>query len=59
MFSLYSVVVARINPIDNGKVVRSVGNDWLYDLSQIDYMLVDEVNSISNGQGIMVHGHGM
>ena len=31
------------------KVVRSVGNDWLYDLSQIDCMLVDEVNSMSNG----------
>ena len=34
-------------------------NSWLYDLCQIDCMLVDEVNSMSNGQGIMVHGHGV
>ena len=59
MVSLLSVVVVRINPVDNGKVIRSVGNDWLYDLSQIDCMLVDEVNSMSNGQGIMVYGRGV
>ena len=32
---------------------------WLYDLCQVDCMLVDEVNSMSNGQGTMVHGHGV
>ena len=42
MLSLFFVVVVRISLVGNGKVVRSVGNAWLYDLSQIDCMLVDE-----------------
>ena len=57
MLSLFSIVVVRINTIGNGKVVRLVVNAWLYDLCQIDWMLIDEVNSMSNGQGIMLHGH--
>ena len=59
MLSLFSVVVVRISPVGNGKVVKSVVNAWVYNLCQIDWMLVDEVNSMSNGQGTMVHGYGV
>ena len=52
-------VCNRISSIGNGKIVKSVVNACLHDLYQIDYVLVDESNFMSSGQGNMVHGHVM